>query len=191
MAITLITGPGAEPITTAEAKTQCRVSDSSEDAYIDALITAARRFFERLTGWQCVNATWELTLDSFPDVIELPRYPLVSVTYIKYYDANNTQLTLSSALYDVDTASVPPRIRPVVGESWPTIYGRLNSVVVRFVAGHGTAGSNVPDEYKQAIKFLVAHWFEHREPVVDGAVIADVPQTLKMLLGNAKTGVLP
>ena len=45
-----ITAPATEPITTAEAKAHLRVSHSTDDTYIDALVAAARMVVEDRTG---------------------------------------------------------------------------------------------------------------------------------------------
>ena len=45
----------------------------------------------------------------------------------------------------------------------------LNAFEVAFTAGYGDEASDVPAPIRHALKLLVAHWFEHREPVVVGA----------------------
>ena len=52
-----------------------------------------------------------------------------------------------------------------------------NAVRCRFVAGYSTA----PEPIKQAIKILISHWFEAREPVVIGATVNSVPMSVNAL----------
>src|SRR5262245_31880006 len=105
---TLTTAPTEEPVTLAEAKTQCRIFDTGEDGYLMALIVAARRHIEAITGRQICTATWKLNLDEFPAwAIELRRFPLQAIGSIKYYDTSAVQQTLNFLLYQVDAASTP------------------------------------------------------------------------------------
>lgn len=57
-------GPAFEPVTLAEMKLHLRTyaSDTSEDALISSLITAAREWAENFTGRALVDQTWRLTL---------------------------------------------------------------------------------------------------------------------------------
>jgi uncharacterized phiE125 gp8 family phage protein len=58
----------------------------------------------------------------------------------------------------------------------------LNAFEVAFTAGYGDEASDVPEPLRHAIKLLVAHWFEQREPVVLGAAAQEVPATVAGLL---------
>ena len=49
-------------------------------------------------------------------------------------------------------------------------------------AGYGDEASDVPAPIRHAIKLLVAHWFEQREPVVLGSAPQEVPGTVAGLL---------
>ena len=56
----------------------------------------------------------------------------------------------------------------------------MNAVVVRFVAGYGTARTDVPYTLTHAIKMLAAHLFNFREPIVEGSV-SEIPPGLRTL----------
>lgn len=187
MDLVVQTAPAAEPITTAEAKTHLRVDNSDDDTYIGTLITAARRWVENTCGLALVNTTYDGAIDAFPHVdgaIVFPKYPLSSVTSVTYYDDDlSTSTVFSSSNYQVDTFKRPPRIVLKNGASWPSDSLRLSSgVVVRFVAGYGASGSNVPEDIKHAIKLLVGQLYANREPEVTGATIAPIAFTLDALL---------
>lgn len=66
MNLTLITPPALEPVALADAKLQCRVTITDDDALITRLIVAARRKCEAILRRQLVTATWQMTLDTFP-----------------------------------------------------------------------------------------------------------------------------
>jgi len=188
MAITVITEPATEPIDLTDLKNDIKVDSdlTADDSLIDALITAARRWAEGFLGRALITQTIELTLDKWPDGdrIEVPRPPLQTVSSVKYYDQDDTEATLSSANYLVDTASSPGRIVLNSGESWPTTALRpANGVIVRFVAGYGDAASDVPATMVQAVRLLVGHWYENRLAVAStGAVPKEVPFGVEALL---------
>lgn len=173
--------PTAEPVTRAEAKLYARITNQIEDELIDELIVAARIAIETWTLRQLVTATWKLFLDAFPSrvlrggdprhpgirpvqvaAIVLPRPPLASVTSIKYLDVDGNQQTLDTAVYDVDTDSLPGRITLAFGASWPVVRREAKTIEILYVAGYGAA-SAVPNNAKVAIKMLVNDAYEHRE----------------------------
>lgn len=184
--IELYSAPASEPITTAEAKTHCRVSTSADDTYIDTLITAARLYVEGRTGRALVTQTWKLYLDSFPDDdnFPLPRFPVASVTHVKYYDTDGTQQTWNSSNYHSLLTARPPLIALAPDIDWPDTQDRYRAVEIQFIAGQ--AAASVPADVKQLVKFLVAHWYESREPVINGTIVAAVPMTVDFMIQNLK-----
>lgn len=99
--------------------------------------------------------------------IILPRSPLSSVTSIVYTDANQSDQTLSSTLYRVDTVQEPPRITPAYNQTWPVTSPIINAITITFVVGYGATTANVPQNLRIAIMQLVAHWYENREAAMD------------------------
>ncbi len=185
MGLTLHTAPVAEPISTAEAKSHARVDISADDTLIDDYIAAARRWAELYTRRQFVTATWDLTLDAFPlsdrCPIWVPLPPLQSVTSISYVDADGQTQTWDAAEYLVDSKSEPGRILPAYGETWPVTRDQANAVTVRFVAGYGLAAA-VPATLKTAVRLLVSHLYETREPIITGTIVAKVPLGVEAVL---------
>lgn len=164
----LITAPAVEPVLLAEAKTHLRVDTTADDTLIEGLIAAARETLESTLSRALINQTWELVMDAFPggNRIRLPRPPLVSVTSIKYKDKNGVEYTATSK-YIVDTDSEPGQIVLHDDETWPSdeLY-EVGAVRVRYVAGYGAAGANVPRPLRQALLLLVGDWYENREDTV-------------------------
>jgi len=161
------TQPTAEPVTLTEAKAQLNVPDniSDWDGLIEGKIKAARIYVEEYIGQWLVTQTITAYFDEFPcDWLELPRGPLTSITHIKYTD-DGTQKVWDANEYITDKVSKMPRISPKAGQSWPTNDDTINSIEVEFVAGYGGA-SDVPQNFKEAILVLAAHYFEHREDTV-------------------------
>jgi uncharacterized phiE125 gp8 family phage protein len=171
MNLRLITAPAAEPVSLATAKAFLRVDDLYDDTLITSLIKSAREKGEELSRLAFITQTWELTRDTWPDgclLLKLYRPPLQSVTSVKYFDGDNQQHTWTD--YTVDTASEPGAI---IFNSLPSANLRKSgAITVRFVAGYGSADTNVPERIKAAIVTLVAHWYENRESL-------DVPAGIK------------
>jgi uncharacterized phiE125 gp8 family phage protein len=186
MVIKQTVAPASEPVSLVEAKLHLRVDISDDDAYITGLITAARIYFEATARRALISQTWRLSLDAWPcsDEIALPRPPLQSVTSIIYKDDVGAQTTLASASYIVDTDSEPGRVVLAYGESWPSgVLYPANPIQITYVAGYGDEGSDVPEQVRQAIKLLVSHWYENREPVVaSGAVPKAIPLGVDSLI---------
>lgn len=178
----LTSAPSVEPLSLSDAKTHCRVDTTDDDTYITALITVARKYVERRTKRALITQTWEYVMDDFPAHFDVPLPPLQSVTSITYTDTNGDSQTLASSYYTVDTYSEPARIVEAVGKDWPSTYDDVNVVKVTFVAGYGDAASDVDVDLIHAIKMLVAHWYEFREPVTDVGSVNNIPYSVEALL---------
>ncbi len=188
LSLTETIAPTVEPVTVQQAKQHVRVDKDDEDTKITDLITWARRTVEREVGVALVNTTFRMDLEYFPFEIVLPRPPLSSVTQVQYIDADGTTQTLGASIYQADTASQPGRIREADGQSWPTTGNYYRPVQVTYVAGHGAAASNVPQEYKTAMYLLIDNMYEHRGPVVTGTIASELPLSLRWILSGLGSG---
>jgi uncharacterized phiE125 gp8 family phage protein len=189
MALRLETAPAIEPITLADLKNDIKVDSDLEfdDLLIGSLLTAARKWVENTARRALVTQSWALWLDDWPadDWIAVPRPPIQSVDSIKYYDNSDNEYTLSSSVYQVDTISEPGRVVLRSGQAWPSSIELrpANAVAVNFTAGYGGDETAIPEEYKQAIRLLVGHWYENRGAVAStGAVPKEVPFGVMALL---------
>lgn len=173
-AISRVSGPNAEALTTTEAKKHLRVEHTDEDTYIDALSQGWREHLEERTSRTLVKSTWDYFQDEFPgssdEPIRLPRGPVISVTSVKYTTVTSTTAqTLSATKYGTDVASEPARVFLRDGESWPTeLLKDANGVEVRYTAGLATSATGVPQRAKQALRLLVGNSYVNREAVVVG-----------------------
>lgn len=180
----LVTDAAIEPVSVAEVKNHLRVTDSTEDSLIAALIISARKIVEQFTRRALINQTYRLYLDQFPyiNAIELPFPPLVSVSYVKYYDQDGVLQTLPALDYQTDNRSTPGLIALTEDGAWPLTEGdKVNAVEIEFIAGYGATASAVPFPLRLAITHLAAHWFEHREPFSQNQYNT-VPMTFEMIL---------
>lgn len=160
---------------------------SAEDTLLTNLIKAAREYCEGFTNRAYITQVWDLLLDSFPvgDSISIPYPPLVSVASVKYYDTENTEATMDSGDYYVDTYKEPGRIVLGYNKSWPTTILRpANGVIIRFTAGYGAAAA-VPQKVKQAMLMLISYWFENREAAqvgITNALSKEIESAVRALL---------
>jgi uncharacterized phiE125 gp8 family phage protein len=165
MKLQLVTAPTSEPVSLIDAKSHMRVEIDTDDALITKFITVARRYSEKIQARAYITQTWDWFLDEFPSApFDIPLPPLQSITSIKYFDKDETEFTFASSKYQQDKQGFLGRVTLKFGESWPSDTLRpVNGVVVRFVAGYGNNGSDVPEEILTAIKILIAHWYENRQ----------------------------
>ena len=184
MKTAIVTAPAATPVTVEEFKIHQRISVDSEDTYLEGLIKSATNHLEAICNRKFITQTWKLFLDDWPGdaEIELPFGKTSSVASVTYKDENGTEATFSSDDYTVDTDLIPGRVVIGYDKSWPTgDLFNVNPIAVTFVCGYGLA-ADVPDDIKHAIKLLVAHWYENREPVVVGTIVSNIPKTIDALI---------
>ena len=141
-------------------------------------------FVERTLSLALVTESWSLYLDGWPrsGTIVLPIQPVQAVTAVRVYDPDDSPTIVNSETYSVDVLSEPARLVLSAGAVQLSPARLLNAFEVAFTAGYGDEASDVPAPIRHALKLLVAHWFEHREPVVLGAAPQEVPATVAGLL---------
>jgi uncharacterized phiE125 gp8 family phage protein len=154
-------GPEAEPVTLGEAKANLRIDHDSEDTLIAGLIRAAREEVESTTSVAMIDQHWRLAVDELPasGMLRLRRGPVKEVLSVTLYGADGEASMLDPGLYQLDALSNPARLH---FSDRPPALRAMNGIEVDFVAGHGEAGTDVPDLLKRAVLMLVAHWFEFR-----------------------------
>ena len=173
MGLKLVTPPAVEPLSLAEAKTHLRLDTNTDDAYVSALITAARERVELFLRRALITQEFEYTIDGFPSgEIDLPRPPLRSIEWIKYIDTAGNLQTLSPATYVVDASSNEMgRVALAWNQFWPITRWSINSVVIRFSAGYGDKVEDVPQAIRHGILIEIANLYENREDLVVGESI--------------------
>jgi uncharacterized phiE125 gp8 family phage protein len=184
MALVLSAGPAAEPISLAEAKAHLRVTASGEDTLISSLIITSCLHVEAALGLALITQSWSMFLDAWPAAtrVRLPLRPVQSITAVRLYAADESVETLAPETYLLDGTGVPPRLVRRGALAWPAPRREANAIEIAFVAGYGDAAADVPAPIRQAILLLIAHWYEHREPVQIGTPLAPVPNMVSELL---------
>lgn len=179
MTLYLIEAPTDDVVTLAEAKAQLRVSDTSYDTVIEALIQSAVDQLDPAAGGWLGRAlrpqTWEMRGPTFPFWYgglgskeywtELPYPPLIAVDSVKYDDGDGVETTLTEGVgYRVIQGGIGrASIAPIYNGSWPSsVRSDAESVRIRFTAGYeiGSAGDEMPKPIKQAVILMVKSLFD-------------------------------
>jgi uncharacterized phiE125 gp8 family phage protein len=177
------TASSAYPVTVSECKTHSRIVSSADDTYLQALIRTAEQYAESYTGRALLTSTYKLYLNQFPSTIVVPRSPLVTLTSVKYNDNDGAEQTLDASKYTLHKLE-RPFIVPAYGENWPATRSGMQAVTVEFTAGYGAAASDIPEGFRHALLFHVAHLYENREPDLMGSIVSRIPNTLTALLNH-------
>ena len=184
MTLRVVTQPSFEPISLSDARTWCRIPDgfTDDDSLIEnVLIPAMRERAEDITRRAFCQQTLELTLPCFSPCIELPRPPLIQVESVKYVDADGDVQTVDPDIYQIDSYREPALIAPAYQQVWPAIVrGEFNAVRIRYTAGYLLAGSprdgTLPAKALAWMRIRIASLYEHRESLVIGNIVANLPR---------------
>ena len=192
MRYTVVTAAAKLPVTLDEAKQQCRVDFDDDNAIIVDYLNAATNRCQLAARRTFITTTYDGYFDAWPNrEIEFPLPPLQSVTGVYYTDEDGNETEYSSDNYIVDTTSTPGRLRFKSTATAPSVtLQEINAVRIRFVAGYGDDGGDVPRIYHQAIKMLTGHYYENREAllVAQGLSLSELPLSVKDLLGIDRGG---
>src|SRR5690606_35583790 len=158
--------PAVLPLTIMDIKKHLRITDDdTEDDLLGAYLVSAVEEIDGVAGLlqrALITQTWDLKLDGFPrmwrksgveswrlDPIRLPLRPLQEVVSVKYRDLAGNEQTLDAGRYQV-TGIGDQRLRgeivPAFGFEWPdTREHTPEAVTIRFKAGYGDDGNDVPE----------------------------------------------
>ncbi len=174
----LLAGPVAEPLTRAEAKAFLRIDHDDEDTLVDALVAAARRAVEAATGRALLAQTWRFTRAGWPlsGVIPAPVAPVSAIltaevrlpgggTLAVPEGALHLRADRAPALIHVDASRVP--------QAGP------GGIAITVRAGYGATAADVPADLMQAVRLVLAHFYEYRDGTGEAQAL---PATVAALL---------
>ena len=178
----LLTGPAAEPITLAEAKQFLRVEHDDDDDVIAALIAGSRIHVETQTRRALITQSWRLARDAWPDCgwLAVLPVPLATLDAARVYRLDGSTQALDVAAFAVNKIAAPARLAFTRG-ALPAPGRPIAGIEVDITSGYGDA-EDVPEPLRQAIRLLVAHWYENRGLVAASGEISAVPQSVVALL---------
>ncbi len=170
-----------QPVTLQEIRQQLGITlvdDTSRDAVISTRIMSATAWAEHHTRRAFITQGWTLYSDRFYPVINL-KSDLQTVVSVNYTDsAGNLQL-LPSENYIVDT--VNSRLYPAYNKPFPTVNQSVNGIQIDHISGYGDS-TKVPQEIKEAIKFIVGHWENYQSSIEGAERISTIPYAVTQLL---------
>jgi uncharacterized phiE125 gp8 family phage protein len=180
MSSILLNGPAVEPLTLAEAKAFLRVEHADDDDIVAALVAGARIHVEAQTRRALITQSWRLVRDAWPEDgrMAVTPAPLASLLAARIYKEDLTTQDIDPQAFVVDAASAVLSFAP-----WalPQPGRAVGGIEIDIEAGYGDAASDVPEPLRQAIRLLVAHWYENRGLAADHAVVK-LPATVAALI---------
>ena len=196
--LTITTEPTQEPVTLQEVKEYLRIEDNTDERLLRPFIETARRFAEEHMGRTLMQTTYTMFVDAYDEMADplwegvktgpylnyyknyviLPRPPVTSVTSVSTFDDSDTETTMASSKYYVDSAREPARVVLRQGETFPTALRVANAIKVVYVAGYSSQYS-IPEPIRMGILQHIAYMYEHRGDMYEAS--APIPPLLKSL----------
>ncbi len=184
--LAVIVQPAVMPVSLAMLRDHVEVGeDDGHDDKLKVYLQAATKWVQEQTETSLVNTKWRWTLDRFPKThasLTLPRWPLASLVSIKYLDTSSVQQTLDLATLTVRANDGRVRISRKDYAAWPATRETPDAVEIEFIAGFGDREIDVPGAWQEPVLLLAANWFEFREPVISGTIVAEVPYGIQSML---------
>jgi uncharacterized phiE125 gp8 family phage protein len=169
MSALLLTPPASEPLTLVEAKAFLRVEHGDDDDVITALIAAARQHVEAMTRRALLLQTWRFTLDAWPpSECFAPRIgPLTMLAAARIYDTGGDTHAIDTEQFVIDRGAnvivAPCLAIPVPGRA-------KAGLELDVICGFGAAAEHVPGDLRQALRMLIAQWYDNRVATGEGAM---------------------
>lgn len=165
-----LAGPAVEPVDVPQMRLWLRIEDEAEDALLAALIKAARLVIEATTRLTLIESSWRLALPRLPvdGIVRLPLAPVVAIDAVRLYDAAGVAADLAPGAFRLEPRAEPPRVTIAA----PAPEAAAGGLEIDLRAGFGTAPEAAPAPLVQALRLLVAHWYENRGDLPDDSTRA-------------------
>lgn len=185
----LLSGPAAEPLTLDEARAWLRLDDPAENELVAALVKAARIAVEQATRRALIAQKWRLRLDAWPldRIVPLPLSPILSLDAVRIFDAAGNARALDLAGFYMERS---PRARLFLDVAQPPP-GRLrDGIEIDITIGYGVNANAVPESLRQAMRMLVAFWYERRGDALHEHTVASLPPAVAALVAPFRSARL-
>lgn len=181
----LKTPPTSQAVLLSTLKDHLRLDDS-ELPILSEFLLAATEAVETQIGCALITQTWEVAMDQWPSggnepwwdgvrqasitilqghakTVDLPRWPLQSVTSVKTFDEDDTETDVNIAdTFYVDTFNRPGGLTLRSGSTWPTATRNKNAIIIEYVAGYGADYRFIPPQLAAAVRMTASYLYEHR-----------------------------
>jgi uncharacterized phiE125 gp8 family phage protein len=192
--IEVLEAPADPIVSLAEMKQHLRVDHTDDDQLIEAYTSAASARVDgpaSITGRTFRPTRLRASFHSFGSKICLPYPPIINVIGLTYLDSNGDEQTFAETdqwrVIGLNT-TLGAEIVPLYGVEWPSLLTTTDGDLVRveYLAGYqslNSPGDNaIPKEIAQAVKLIVADWYDFRPSSVVGTIAAPTPHGAEVLL---------
>ena len=183
-----VTGAPTSLVTLTEAKDHLEIDHSDKDTFITSLVAAASQMidgYDGMVGKTVGEQTVTYSLADTPPVhIDLPVFPVKSLTSVSYFDTDGNSQTIDVASFRLVGNEDYAFLETVEGFQWPTTFDRHDAITFTLLCGFDT----VPQALKHACLMLVAHWFENREDVLVGSISKSIEMAVESLVNRYRKG---
>lgn len=177
-------GDPVEPILSlAEAQRIARVQPGVDDIVLEDLIVSAA---VHVSGWdgalgRCLVAQeWSFGASGLPAELPLPM-PDASAPAVAYIDAEGQAQVVPEVDLEV-REGIAGAVLAYTGPSLP-LASRAAPVTITATYGWPDAAS-VPAHFRQIVRALVVHWYDHRGAVMAGENQREIPMSAQHLIST-------
>ncbi len=184
MKMTVVTVPGATPVTLDAVKGRLLIDHADDDADLALLLAAAVERVEGDTLRPMVTRTIAFACPGFWPAMVFPVHPVGPIASIVYRDAAGIERVLDATAYRLDRGGDrgPAVLRPAPGTAWPAVHpGEVDPVTITALVGRDPAA--VPAVQKLAVMTLVAEWYRNREVNSVGTLAHPLSDNYQGLVG--------
>jgi len=146
------TDPTVEPVTLKDFRDWAGIDSVDDTAKLTMILRAARELCEKYLEMALMEQSWTVAVDAWPSEgrLELPMPPLISITELRYSDADGNFTAVDSSNYWIDTNAKPGVLYLKDGVSVTTTRSQ-RGIEVEYKAGFGTDADDVPNDFKAAV----------------------------------------
>ncbi len=170
----------SDVVSTADLKAFLRVEHSEEDTLIEAMREAAILHIENVTNLRIGDRSVSITYEDVYSKFEIPVGPVDVTGFTLLYrtDASTMTTMVKDTDYYLDHLRKPAQVSLI---NVPNVYD-YSFYKMQVVATVGYTEATVPEAIVHAIKLLVAHMYELRQPEIVGTITTQVKLGLDALL---------
>jgi len=180
MAVSVIIPPVASPVTLSDIKQHLRIDHDEENDFLLALSQAAVDHVETHIRQSLINRTLRQYCDDLPATnrVVIEGWPVTTVVEVSGYNTAGDIHVIDQSTYRLvrDHVSTELVFDPAINRDMI-----VNGIEIDFVSGFGDMGLDIPSNILQAIKRIIAHWYEVRGSGQEGGE-ASLPNGIDRLL---------
>ena len=178
--VSVAVAPSVSPVSLAEMNEHLRFTGSMEDRVIQGLIDAAAASVSGELGRAIAPQTMREALQYPTRDTYLSVPPAQALVSVDYYDAANVLQAADLGDFEFYASEDWAFVR---SDAWPATYDRPDAVILQYDVG----SDDMPPDIIQALKLIVAHWFQNREATSENAV-KEIPRGASDIIGLHRVG---